>query len=151
MIVNEAFVRRLWPGVKAGSPEPLGRRLQLSGNQWREIVGVLADVKHDQPDKKTESEVYVPFSESIFAGIDLLVRAQPDVNAPALLRAAVRSVDGSFPIGQCRSMDEIVSDSIATPRFYMRLMALFAALAAALAAVGIYGLIELAGQRRIAA
>jgi putative ABC transport system permease protein len=62
-------------------------------------------------------------------------------NAAALLRGAVRSVDPGFPTGDFRTMEEIVNHSVATPQFYMRLMTLFALLAAALAAVGIYGLI----------
>jgi putative ABC transport system permease protein len=140
-MVNEAFVRRFWPDAKPGSLEPLGRRVRTS-KTWMEIVGVIADLKHDSPGKETQAELYVPFSENIFAGVDLVVRTRSGPTAAAaLLRGAVRSVDSSFPAGDFRTMEEIVSRSVATPRFYMRLMTLFALLAAALAAVGIYGLI----------
>jgi putative ABC transport system permease protein len=147
-IVNEAFVHRFWPDVKPGSMEPLGRRVR-TGKEWMEIVGILADLKHDSPDKETQAELYVPFTQNIFGGIDLVLRTRADsANTAALLRGAVRSVDPTFPTGDFRTMEEIVDNAVATPRFYMRLMALFAALAALLAVVGIYGLIAYSVVRR---
>jgi len=141
VMVNEAFVHRFWPAARPGSMEPLGRRVRYD-KRWSEIVGVLADVKHDSPDRESQAELYAPFSENIFGGVDLVLRTRSNsIAAAALLRSAVRSVDPRFPMGEYRTMDEVVSHSVATPRFYMRLMALFAGLAAALAAVGIYGLI----------
>ena len=142
VIVNEAFVRRFLPETKNDPAAPLGRHIRFE-KKWAEIVGLLADIKHDGPAKETQAEVYAPFAANIFGSVDIVMRSRLDSRAAAaLLRDAVRSVDASFPPGQYRTMEAILGESVATPRFYMRLMALFAGLAAALAAVGIYGLIS---------
>jgi putative ABC transport system permease protein len=135
-IVNEAAVRRFLP---EGSP--LGRRIRVGDDDaWLEIVGVVPDLRQFGPTRPAEPEIYGSAAQFTRRQLFITVRAEGD---PLLLvgslRAAVHDVDPNLPVERFRTLDEIVAGTVAPQRFFGSLITLFAALALALAAIGIFG------------
>jgi putative ABC transport system permease protein len=152
VLVNETMARRYWPG--AG---PLGKRIRFEDaqegfGQWRTIVGVVADVKHEGLRRDAIPTVYGPLSQAfpVLANrMRLVVRTAGD---PLALASTVRSIvgelDPDLPVFAIRSTEEIVSAHVARPRFSMLVLAGFAAVAAILALVGVHGVVSYSvGQR----
>jgi predicted permease len=147
VMVNESLARRFFSDRPA-----VGRRLKPGfGPQipWFTIVGVLKDVKQGGLGEKTGTELYLhadqlPRIVNIGnANMNLVLRTALPIDrlAPSI-SAAVRELDPSLPIVQLRTMDDVFSQSVARPRFLALLLAIFAGLALALAAVGTYGVLS---------
>lgn len=139
LIVNEAFVRRYWPHEPPNSAEPLGRRVKWD-RAPATIVGVVGDIKFEGAKSEASAEMFVPYTLNLFENLALVLRSNAPVSriAPAL-RAAVLSVDRDQPLERIATMDVLLDEDLATPRFHMVLIGAFAALALMLAGVGIYG------------
>ena len=131
------MARRYWPGVS-----PVGKRVRLGGNarDWREVVGVVSDVKHWGLDRPVNPEMYLPQKQMVWDGLTSCWRPIGD---PAALTAAVReqlrAVDADLPLSNVRTMEQVAARSVAARRATMLLLAIFGALALVLAAAGIYG------------
>jgi putative ABC transport system permease protein len=149
VVVNEAFVRRFSPQRDA-----VGQRLRFAYRgqpQEAQIVGVVGDVLSDGLDKTAPPRVY----ESIlqYPGIRLAVflrtRADADVKATKqAVTETVHDINPEFPVFDVRTMDDLMSASVARRRFSISLMSIFAASALLLAALGIYGVMAfVVGQR----
>ncbi len=139
VIINRALARTLFPNESA-----IGKQLQLvnseQSNEWREIVGVVGEVRYSGLDDPTEAAIYTPFAQTPFLWANLMIRTS--VLPQSLIqsvRDAVKSVEPTLEPGSFRPMEELVSDSVSQPRFYTALLGAFALLALALATVGIYG------------
>jgi len=124
----------------------LSKRLRLgaTGSQWNTIVGVVGDVHNAGLDHASDPLIYLPYSGKIHAKFaSVVLRSDQD---PRRLVSAVRAqfaaVDPSQPVFDIATMQQRIDDSIETPRFYMTLLTLFAALALLLASVGIFGVIS---------
>jgi putative ABC transport system permease protein len=143
VIINQAAARRHWPGE-----DPLGQRISLgSAGDWREIVGIVADTRHEGLDADVEPAAFLP-QHQLFSSlgaafertVTIVIRSTNDVTATtALLRSAVASVDPDLPIGMVRTMEDVIGDSVAPRRLNFVLVSSFAIVALLLSASGLYG------------
>jgi putative ABC transport system permease protein len=142
-LINESFARKFWPGE-----DPIGQRVRVGSattGPWREIVGIVGDVKQLSLEMERSDAIYLPESQWPFAdnSMSLVVRAHGDAAALAgPVRRAVWSVDKDQPISRIATMEELVTRSAAPRRFALVLFELFAAVALLLAAAGIYGVLS---------
>jgi len=140
IIVNEALASRYWPNQDA-----IGKRLAItpeeSGKQvWREIVGVVGNVRHKALETEVMPEAYFPFKQSPENFMSLVVRTASDpASMVPTIRSQVLSIDKDQPVSDIMTMEQRVAGSVAAKRFVMFLLGAFSILALGLAAVGIYG------------
>jgi putative ABC transport system permease protein len=152
-IINETMARRHWPGEN-----PIGKRAALDLETMRfypdrapdfdlemglrEIVGVVADVKHVGLAGETVPEFFTPLAQRPTRDMTLVVRTAADpAGLPGLVRREVYALDKDQPIDNASTMSEWLAASVAQPRFNFLLLTVFAAVALALAALGIYGVV----------
>jgi putative ABC transport system permease protein len=141
VLINRTMAQRRFP-----RENPIDRRVRLTGGYdagiWFRIVGVVEDVRHVALNHDPVEEMYHPIAQTAVPGFTIVARTAGDPAAMAsAARAAVRDVDPDLPIYEVRTMDERFAASFAQTRAAMLLLIATAALAAALAAVAIYGAI----------
>jgi putative ABC transport system permease protein len=154
-IVNETFVRRFFP-----NQDPIGRWLMTRPPEYllkperpeeagvhRTIVGVIADVKDSDFSSAPHPEVYGPWTQTAAEGwnntLTLAINTTtPPATVIAAVREQVREVDADQPIVQVQTLNELSDRRLSQPRFSTLLLSLFAALAVALAAIGLFGLLS---------
>src|SRR5262245_4178853 len=141
VIVNETFAKRHFP-----NESPIGKHVKpgiaLEGEPvWREIVGVVKDVKHRQSlGRDYEPEYYLPHAQMPINSMNLVVRATNDPRSLAGgIQREVQSLDRDIPVFRIKTLEQYLGVAVAQPKFNALLLSLFAGLALLLTAIGLYG------------
>ena len=145
-IVSESAARHFWPGAN-----PIGQPLFMQRGEQHTVVGVVADIRRKGLEGAFSPTVYILQAQSKHLSIStLLIRTEGDPHdiLPAV-RAALKRLAPTAPLGGVRTLEELVESEIASRRFMLRLVGLFSVLALGLAMVGIYGVLAESVAQRV--
>jgi putative ABC transport system permease protein len=147
-IVNRELARRWWPGRSA-----LGQRIALElpkRSEWRTVVGVAADVRHEGLAARSRPTLYLPFLQLPGPGSQLFVRTRTEPGAfLGDLRAAVAAIDRDQPVADAETLEQLYDGSLAPTRLTAALLSLFAALALTITGLGIGAAVSFAVGERV--
>ena len=141
-IVNETLAQRIWPNenpigklVKQGWPEAPGT--------WREVIGVVADVKFEGITVSTPMQIYMPLTQESSRMLAIVVRTPAEPAAvTSAVQATVHGLDKDLPVYAVKTMEQVLDTSMARERMSMLILGVFAVVALTLASVGLYGVVS---------
>ncbi len=139
-VINDAMARALWAGAN-----PLGQHVKLSrsARSWTTVVGIVADARTESLRNAGVPEIYASAYQKSAKHLAILLRGQLDIaTTPDRVREQVQLVDDTLPVFGGQMLSETVAASLASWRFSMEVVGLFAATALLLAGLGIYGVIS---------
>jgi putative ABC transport system permease protein len=142
IVINETLAARMWPGE-----DPIGQRLKQGWpedtNPWREVVGVVADVKLQGVDQSTPMQVFLPLTQETPRSIAIVARTavEPGTLSKAL-ESTVQALQPDLPAMRILPMTSLMSTAVATRRLSAMILATFGIVAILIAAVGLYGVVS---------
>lgn len=137
MMVNEAFAKKYWPGTN-----PIGHHVApgYDSDSMRTVIGIVGNVRRDALDAEAAPAMYLPYRQAGYNSLALVVRTRDHAtNVADALRQDIAAVDPDVTLGTVRPMQTVLSESVSRQRFSASLLSLFAMIALALSAVGIFG------------
>ncbi len=148
VIINQSMARRFWP-----TTDPLGERITVvsqDGPVSREIVGVVADVRHAGLASEPRLEIYVPLAQDPWPFVTVVAQTtRGEALLTAQLRDQLLTLDRALPLSRVQPLDRLVATWLAPLRFQLVLVGLFALVALLLAMFGMYGVISYIVSRRV--
>jgi putative ABC transport system permease protein len=137
-VVNDELARRFFDGR-----DPIGRRISIDGTDWWTIVGVVGNVAQEGVTAAPYPQLYFPLFQTARRFVNVAIRTDGDpLSLAAGARAALASVDPDLPVNEMQTMRDRISADMAQPRVSVAILGVFAAVALALAAIGIYGVMS---------
>lgn len=149
VVINGAMAKKFWPGE-----DPVGKQVGLGSTRYplMTIVGIVADVKHLSLRESPAPEMYVPYTQKPYPSMLIMhavLRSAGDAEAlTRSVREALGRLDPDLPIAKVSTLETIVDNSVAQPRFSMLLLAAFGGIALLLACIGMYGIISYSVAQR---
>lgn len=139
VVLSERAASTLWPGE-----DPIGKRMVPGSNDpLAEVVGIVSDVRTSTLEKEGSFIAYVPYWQRGLAEASIVLRTTGDpAGITSAARAALRRVDPLVPVAKTRTMEQVVSTTVAVRRFQVTLLVMFAVMALLTASIGIYGVIS---------
>jgi putative ABC transport system permease protein len=147
VVVSQSFAEQQFPGE-----DPLGKRFRwgrAEDNPMVEIVGVVENVQHYTLGAVSLAQVYVPFTQYPTGDINFVLKAGvPPLSLVSGVRDAIRAVDPDQPLVGVQAAEDMIAESISTPRFRTLLMSGFGLIALLLAVIGLYGVMAYSVSQR---
>lgn len=142
IVIDEYMAQQLWP-----NQDPIGKRIRTSGARsdapWHTVIGVVRQVKQYGLDATSRIAFYLPHTQYPTRALYVTLHTDSDpATLVSAVRKEIRALDPELPIYRVRTMQQRVEESMARRRFSMTLLTLFASLALALAAIGVYGVMS---------
>ena len=147
MIINDVLARQMFP-----DQNPIGKRVKIFNGPnppWREIVGVVHEVKVHGLADMPAMQIYEPYRQAPSSSVSVVLHTTGrPLSFAAALRAQVAAIDKNQPVAQVRTMQDILDRSVAQPRFRAVLLGVFAGVALLMAAAGLYGVMAYTAAQR---
>jgi predicted permease len=146
VLISDNFAREYWGSAAAA----IGKRIKSNPNDpWSEVIGVVADVRHDGVDRPAPSTVYWPLREEVRSVTFMLRGSRAGTESYAAeIRRAVSAVSRSLPVTEMQTMGQVYDKSMARTAFTLTLLAISGGMALLLAAIGIYAVISYTVSQR---